>query len=360
MPYTPKPIAAPWKGVVDDVPSVFAPLPSFASATGFWIEKQRLRSALNRSALPVWPGASDGPIVGVRTFMDANGNYHTVFITANAAYYYVNGAYTLILSSSNGSLVPAKSEIYQNTLIYTSGVGSPVVVDGSATSSTISLPNNGSCLFLGKLAGRMLYLFIIEPGPSFLGTANYPRKFRWSQVNNANNFTDFTAGAADVPEVITSITGYATQGALGYIYHNKGITVVTPTGGTSPTFYLEPYSGEPGLGNFYAYSLAKYGNLTVFAAEADINAFNPLLGPPQPIGGTAVRSIYLDLASTTGSPIGAIVPSFGSGQQGLQYWLAIPLANNTSKVWMYQFDSQTWTSQMYPFNITCVDLIAVN
>jgi len=360
MAYEPKLIVPPWKGVVDNVPSILAPSSSFGLATGFWVEQQRLRSSLNRSAFPLWPGVSDGPIVGERSFMDAIGNIHTVIVTANSVYYYSNGTYTLLTSTNWASLLPVKFEVYQNTLIYTNGFNSPGVADGSAFPSSITLPNNGSCFFLGKLAGRMLYLYLIEPGLSSSFSVGYPRRFRWSQVNNANNFTDFTAGVADIPDIESNITGYATQGALGYIYHNRGITTVTPTGGISPTFYLEPYTEGRGIGNFYPYTLAQYGNLTVFAAEAEINAFNPLLGPPQPIGGTAARSIYADLYQEAGNPIGAITPTYIGGQQGLVYWLAIPLANNTSKVWQYQFDSQTWTAQTYPFNVTCIDLIAVS
>ena len=359
MAYTPKPIAPPWKGVLDDQPSILAPSSSFASCQGFYIEKQRIRPFVNRLNFPLWPDPF-GPEIGERTFLDVLGNNHTVIITATAAYYFVNGVYTLVFSGGNPSLTPAKEEVYQNTLIYTNGTGSPVVIDGSAVSTTISLPNSGTCLFLGKLASRMLYLNLFEPSPPNPGAVHYPRRFRFSQVNNANNFTDFTAGVVDIAEVEDAITGYATQGALGYIYRNRGISTVTPTGGTAPSFYVENYTEGRGVGNFFPYTLAQYGNLTAFASEADIHAFNPLLGPPQPIGGTATRSIYTDLYSTNGTPVGGLFPTYGSGQQGLQYWLAIPITGNTSLVWSFQFDSQTWTRQTYPFNVTCIDLIGVS
>lgn len=362
MPYEPKLIGPPWPGVVDNTPSILAPSNSFSLAQGFWIEKGRLRSSLARTTFPLWPSeAPPNVMLGERSFVDVLGNTHTVIFTLNAGFYYVNGVYTTIYGlGTSGLPIPVKTEVYQGTLLWTNGSGSPGLIDGSAIYQSISLPNNGSCYFLGKLAGRMLYLYSIEPGPGTPGSTGYPLRFRWSMIQNANNFTDFTAGVADIPEIEAYITGYATQGSLGYIYHTKGITTVTPTGGISPTFYLEPYTEGRGIGSIFAYALAQYGNFTVFPSETDIHVFNPVLGPPQAIGGTAARSIHNDLAQVVGYPVGALTPSFSRGEQGLVYWLAIPLADNTSIVWQYQFETHTWTKQTYPFNVTCIDLIAID
>lgn len=355
--FTPQPILPPWKGVLDNLPSILAPSNSFKSCTGFFIDKQRLRSVPKRTTAALWPLMS-GPQIGGRSFVDGLGNTHTVIITAAFAYYYVNGVYTAI-ASTTGSLVPAKTEVYQNQLFYVNGTTAPTVIDGSSVATAISLPNTGTCFFLGKLAARMLYLNLIEPYGA-PGASNYPRRFRWSKINDANNFTDPTAGVADIPEIEDNISGYATQGALGYIYRTNGITTVTPTGGISPTFFLENYSAGVGTGNFFPYSLAQWGNLTCFASQEDIQAFNPLLGPPTPIGGAAARSIYTDLSNASGYVIGAMLPSLGWERQGLQYWLGIPFSDNTSKIWMYQFESQSWTNQVVPFSVTTIGLLAVD
>lgn len=444
MPYQPKPIVPPWKGIVDDVPSILAPSSSFSTCQGFWVEKQRLRSVPPRTALTAPPVAggiltasssqslialgyalgdivtviqgsalggllklstlppphplllypallnpglgyttasglatsggsgaglvvnitaatTPSPVIGERSFFDANGNLHTILITASAAFYYVGGVYTPIAAfSSSPSLTPLKTEFYQNTIICTNGSDAPLQIDGSALATEIALPNNGTCFFLGTLAQRMLYLYIVEPIPSDPSSAAYPARIRWSQVNNANNFTDFTAGVADLPDVDDNITGYALQGGQGYIYHNTGIITIEPTGGISPTFITNSYTKGRGLGNWYPYSLAQYGNLTCFVAQSEINSFNPLLGPPTPIGGSATRSIFTDLQQAVGNVVGAIIPTYGAERQGLQYWLAIPLVNNTSIVWMYAFDSQSWTKQLFPFAVTCIEVIATS
>lgn len=358
MPYQPKPIGPPWKGVVDNIPFLLAPTSSFKTATGFFVEKQRIRSCPQRTPLPLWP-TSSGPQIGERSFVDAIGNVHTVIMTATQAYYFVNGTYTLV-ASYNSSLVPVRTEVFQNVLIFTNGTGPPVTIDGSATSGTISLPTNGSCFYLGKLAGRMLYLNLIEPGPGQPGQTNWSRRFRWSKLQDPNNFTDFTSGVTDVPEIEDNISGYATQGALGYIYRTNGITVITPTGSISPTFFVENYAAGPGIGNFYPFSLAQWGNTTAFISQEEVQLFNPLLGPPQPIGQQACRSIFADLEQASGYVVGAFLPTLGFERQGLQYWISIPFANNTSKVWMFQLESQTWTNQTFPFSVTCMGVIAVS
>jgi hypothetical protein len=273
------------------------------------------------------------------------------------------------IPASKFSLTPISFEVYQNVLFLTNGSDKILAIDGSAYSSSQSLPNNGTSFFLGKIAGRLLALNLVEPQPSQLGSTNYPRRFRWSAVNDATNWTAFDAGVADISEIEDNITGYATQGALGYIYRNKGVTVITPTGSISPTFFLENYSGGEqgvGVGCFFPYSLAQFGNMTVFAAEDDIYMFNPLLGPFQAIGGSATRSIYLDLQKSTGYCIGALLPTLTYGITSLQYWLIIPLAASAPgehlncKVWIYSFESQTWMSQLLPYVITCIANVAVS
>jgi len=359
--WEPQPILPPWKGVVDNVPSIVAPTSSFASATGFWIDKQRLKSIPQQANLAGW-STGYRPLIGARSFVDAVGDIHTVLFSADQAQYYVNGVFTSIIGA-NPSLVPITAEVYQNVLFFTNGNTYIAAIDGSANALTDPLLNNGTSYFLGKLAGRLLALNLVEPIPSQAGSTAYPRRVRWSAENNGFDWSSYDAGVFDISEIEDNITGYATQGALGYVYHSQGISVMTPTGGISPTFFVENYSeGDEGIGpgNYYPYSLAQYGNMTCFAAIDYIYMFNPLVGPLQPIGGTASRSIYIDLFNSTSYAIGAMVPSFGSGISNLQYWLAIPFSNNTSRIWMYSFDSQTWMAQMVPFNVTCMSNIAID
>lgn len=351
MAWTPQPIVPPWKGVVDNIPSLVAEPSSFQTAVGFWIDKQRLKSVPLTQPIPVWAGA--GPFIGMRSFTDAIGNLHTIVFTATQAYYYVNGVYDAdSIPPLNSSLIPMATEVYQNVLFATNGSSEILKITGGSNNSAFALPNSGTCYFLGKLAGRMLYLNLIEPGPGTPGASNYPRRFRWSAVNDAQNFTDFTSGVDDIPEIEDNITGYAAQGNLGYIYRNQGLSIITPTGTTAPSFFIEQYSGKLGVGCFYPYSLAQWGNRTCFAAQDAIYTFDPLMGPMQAIGGAATRSIYTDLNNISSYAVGAFIPAMGDGITNLQYWLACPFADFTSRVWMYSFDSQTWMSQMFPFNVT--------
>lgn len=337
-------IVPPFTGWDNSLPAAFLPHNSFKQITGWLLNKGRIQSFPDFLVLSNPPNGE--VISNAATFEDQLGNLHTGVITQDRAYY-LNGSGYL----DQGAITPTQNqpfavEVYLNRMFFVNGIGVLRWLDGSQ-----GIQNNsdspGSSLFLGKLSGSLFQFNLFESNQRF------PLSLRWSAINNHlewNPAVDPTAGSALIPEVEDEITGVsgAIRGNIA-IYRTHGISILTDTG-SIPRFSITNFeSGPTGVGVFYEYTLANWGDISAFVAEDDVYLFS--LSGPTPIGGKAKKSILKDLNSSSGRPYACLIGSLGGGIDYKSYWLSIPVSNNTiDSVWVFHFDDQSWVNLQLPFS----------
>lgn len=377
-------ISPPWGGWNDSMPPNIASMNSFSQITNWLINKGRIFSFPNRAAFPpsgiVQPGGLSYPFLGLRSFQDGLGNYHTAgFVAGYAMYFDVVGndwaAQVWVDASGNNRLQmtpvsynPYSTEIVFNKLFFSNG-GPPLSYMDGGLGSFVAGDVPGSCYFLGKLAGHLMMINTIEPVLNVPGSTAYTGRVRWSMENNplvwvtnpVTGIQEFTAGSVDLTDVEDQLTGWATINSIGYAFRNSGITTFTPTGVAANPFQIENFSiGPAGVGNMFPYCLAVYGTRCVFPAEDDIYMFDGTA--PTPIGGAAKRSIYPDLVNASGQCIAFIIGRLFSGVDYLSYWLLCPQQNNSfTSAWIYHFDDGTWVNEQLNFGgVTAANTVAIS
>lgn len=351
-----KPIISDWKGVVDSAASLLLPSNSFRVGKNWLINKGRLYPFPKLLNFPALPG-SNPTVLGMRTFQDALGNYHTVFLNSNQPFYLnPDGTYNPLFDPNGNTFNPPSSsffatEVFLNNLIFANG-GAPVsYIQGDQNFFTAgNVP--GTCYFLGKLASHLMMINTIEPVAGQLGSMNFVNRVRWSASGDFTQWDlslDLTAGAVDIPEVEDQLTGWATINSTGFAFRNNGITAFSPTGIGSNPFDIENFSiGPQGVGCSVPYTLAVYGPFCTFVALDDIYIFDG--STPQPIGGSAKRSIFRDIYASVAPVFAGMIGTLLGGTDYLSYWLFCPQTNNVTSVWIYHFNSQSWMNQQLPFD----------
>jgi hypothetical protein len=361
--------------------------PSFTPAmNNFSFRNAELRS---RNAFGLFLPGPDGsnPILGVGSFLSKNLVWHTVAFSANGLFQLKVNAQAAVQQGVNpwarlggpqlGNGNPVSWRTFQSVLYYTNGTGHLSAWDGANpapltdvafTGTTFPLPNNYtgttfSSLFLGELDSHIIMAYTTEvsyTSGAISGSTTFPQRIRWSNIGFNPTLTAFgnnlgTAGATfdptvnvnaglnDFLDVTDTITGMIFVGRMGYIFRQNGITEVSPTGvGTAPFDFNHLWASEQGIGNVYPNSIAQYGSYGVFVANDNVYQISP--GNTSAIGGGARDAIMLDLSLAVGPPTATIVPSYAIYRVYLTYQLFIPLANGSTRIYIYSFEDNNWAS----------------
>jgi hypothetical protein len=352
---------------------------------------------LRNSELRSWPAltpfAAGGVGIaelGVSSFLDVNGAYHTVTWAGNTLYQYSASGPSWVAvgpaGPGNMQTNPLSYRTFANKIYYTdigliaaprgggaggSGGTPPVITpfvaywdgltsapvyqqtqyDASVTNSiagiaTASAPTVGGSLpnaptlvgpiaigaaFISELNNYLILgnVIIADQG-SANALYNFPNLIWWS-ANGLPLQWDPTqntsAGFNPFLDVSDQITGLAMLGIAGYIFRTYGITQMTPTGSAiTPWQFDHMWASEHGIGNVHPFSIAQYGPTCAFIA--DDNIYSLSVTNAQPIGGTARDAIMTDLANSTGSPFANILPKYKQGYTYLTYNILIPLEYN--------------------------------
>lgn len=339
-------IVPPWGGWDESGPSLWLPPNSCKFMNGWLFNKGRMQHFPNIAPLTNPP---DGEVIqGADTFTDSLGYIHTGVLTKDHIYYLnQTNVYLLQGNTSASSNASFETTAFLNKLFYVNGVGFLNYLDGS---QGVNVAGNvpGTSFFMGKLAGRLILLNLVEANQVF------PLNIRWCAVNNPlqwDSTVDPSAGSTTIPEVEDQIYGFANQKGLGVIFRSSGITIMVPTGTSAPTFSLSSFeNGANGIGVKFPYTLDSYGSTSIFASEDDIYMMANL-SEPSAIGGKAKKQIYQDLANASSQPWATFIGKLTTGMDYLSYWLHIPQNNNNSSTWIYHLNTQTWVNQQIPFGI---------
>jgi hypothetical protein len=341
--------------------------------------------------------------LGVASFIDINGTYHTVAWEAGGAggnlLYQLNpaGPSWNSLGAASSQFIgpnPISYRVFNNTIYYTSiGVflGTPgpcmcywdgitasptttqTYADASTSNSVAGISKTDSPTVGGSLPGAPVVVGPLSIGGQFIGelnnriilanvsvqdqnnggaatTYNFPNMMWWS-ANGLPKQWDPTANTSagfnpflDVPDVIT---GLVTLGVAGYLFRSNGITQFAPTGNAiAPWEFDHMWASEHGIGNVYPWSIAQYGPKAIFISEDNVYMLS--VTSAEIIGGGTRDAIFADLAASQSNPyqsvnpICNIIPQLQNGYVYLTYQLIIPFSDH-SVIYVYSFDEKNWT-----------------
>src|ERR1700756_4841599 len=119
-----------WKGFDNSAPSLLLDPSSFKRVSNWLINKGRLYPFLKQADFPQLPG-SDKTVLGMRTFQDALGNFHTLVLNSTQPFYLnSDGTYNPLTDSSNNTFIPTSNafysiEVFQNQVFFANG-GAPL------------------------------------------------------------------------------------------------------------------------------------------------------------------------------------------------------------------------------------------
>lgn len=353
------------------------------SLNNFILRNSELRSRSQFTKEFRGPGT---PNLGIYSFQDANGTYHTcswVGPPTNSFWQLQPVTYRQAHPSANPWVlipnmnvlqagVPVSYGAFAEVLYWCNGNQYLQAWDGIAANLGLTIPNttvpfnsvaqisaanfpwaiaNVSIggYFLGELASHLLMANIIASDGT--STVYYPQRLWWSASGNVEvspaispwDITTTGTGGGyndflDCPDVLT---GLAFVGIEGYIFRTNGITQMNPTGsGALPFNFDHLWASNRGIGAAYPWSIASYGpNLCFISYEQiyliGINSF-------QAIGGNSRDAIMADLFAATGTPVCSITSNPLLEYVYFGYLIAIPQAAGT-KYYFFDIEDQNWS-----------------
>jgi hypothetical protein len=378
-------------------PETLIPDNASPSFNNFMLRNAELRSRPNLANL--FGGVGSGvafPQLGITTFVDVNGTYHTVIWGGNLMYQYNPALLPASPFQSIGAAAPGDMQTnpvsyraFANTIWYTNKAAligannSPIVApfvglwngltaspqftqtqfDASVTQSvagialtdsptvggslpgapTVTGPLAIGGLYIGELNNQLLLanVSVLDQGtgviysfPNLLWWSGNGLPLEWDPVHNTSaGFNPFL----DVPDLIT---GLVTLGIAGYIFRTNGITQFATTGSAvTPFTFDHMWASDHGIGNVLPFSIAQYGPSACFIASDDIYSLS--VSSANKIGGASRDAIFADLANATATPFANIAPIFKTGYVYLTYIILIPMAGFV-RMYVYSFDDKNW------------------
>jgi hypothetical protein len=384
----------PYAGLDVQHPETLIPDNASPSFNNFMLRNSELRTRPPfTNPFPLAPFNITKPQLGITTFVDVNGTYHTVIWAGDQLYQFVSptAGFVDVGTASPGDMQtnPVSYRAFANTIYYTNKAAligannAPIIApfvglwngltaapqftqtqfDASVTESiagialtdspTVASSLPGAPIVTGPLAIGGLYIgelnnqlllanvSVLDQGtgviysfPNLLWWSANGLPLEWDPVHNTSaGFNPFL----DVPDLIT---GLVTLGIAGYIFRTNGITQFATTGSAvTPFTFDHMWASDHGIGNVLPFSIAQYGPTACFIANDDIYSLS--VSSANKIGGTSRDAIFADLAAAVSTPFANIAPVFTPGYSYLTYLLLIPL-NGFVRMYVYSFEDKNW------------------
>lgn len=235
----------------------------------------------------------------------------------------------------------------QNRVYFCNGSVPLCYVDGES-SFKISGNVPGACRFLTSNAGHLIGAVWSEPDPTQNGSILFPRRIRWSDSGNYDQWNDSDtnsdAGADDVDDTPDVLSGLTTLGTNSYAYRTNGISILTPTGLAAEPFYIRNFSSSPkGEGCPYPYSLTTHNNIDRFIGNYDVWSFDGTSFTPL-MDGKCNGKFFSDLSNAVGIVRGFVTILLDNGFPFLGYVITIPGAN---VAWALNIAEGSWNRMMW-------------
>lgn len=311
----------------------------------FRISKMTTRPSY--TALPAIPAPQER-IVGISDFFDANGDRVQVVVTPTRLVKWDPGAQNWVII--NGPpLTGATSRLFTFTslnykLLFSQGNDPVMLWDGISNSYAPSSMNAVPARFVAEIAFHLVLGATVEGGV-FL-----PQQVRWTGANDPTDYTSFNSGFEPLVNELGPITGIANIYQTGYVFQQKGITQMIPTGvGTQPFDFIK--MSNKAKGNIAPYSLDYYGDqVACYVGKDNIYLFDGVQAVPigdAPMQGLsrigARKRIFAELKLADLSQVYGFITTSIAGNDFNAYWLIIP----GGSVWIYFLDENSWTRFIY-------------
>jgi hypothetical protein len=387
----------PYAGLNVQTPETLLPDNASPAFNNFMLRNAELRS--RPSLFNAFGNVASGvpaPQLGITTFVDVNGTYHTVIWGGQNLYQYnpallPGSPFQLVGQAAPGDMQtnPVSYRAFANSIYYTNKAiliganNAPIInpfvgvwngltatpkftqmqFDASVTQSIAGIALADSATVGGSLPGAPVVVGPLAIGANYIGELNnqlilanvsvldqnsgvvysFPNLIWWSANglplewdpvhNTSAGFNPFL----DVPDLIT---GLVTLGVAGYIFRTNGITQFAPTGNAVTPFRFDHmWASDHGIGNVLPFSIAQYGPTAAFIADDDIYSIS--ISTTNKIGGETRDAIFTDLTAASATPFANIVPKFRNGFSYLSYQLYIPL-NGFVRLYLYSFEDKNW------------------
>lgn len=360
MTMKPLPILGPWKGVVTDTPSGFD-VQEWDLAQNFVFRHGRIRT--RPSLQPLLGPPPDGhQILGMYSFLDVLGNWHTLVLTSLNAYFLTVASVGLVYNaltlpsgvSDLGGVELPYAMLEMNQQVYFSNGGQNLMyVDGSA-SVMLAGDAPGGCQFLTENSSHLIGVNWTIPSPGLPGSQDYPF---YVKVSDEGNPQEWQAGLSTSAQTINLIekggvpTGTCTLGAFTYVWREFGGNALWPTGNAQAPFQNEPFAwSNPGWGNFYPYTLVTWNKVCFFVTHnGEVIQFSGASGYSaeafQPVAdGKIKQQLIKDLAQAdpTKQVLGFVTDQLGPGFDFQAYVVWIPGLTYT-RAWALNLTDGTWS-----------------
>jgi hypothetical protein len=387
----------PYQGLDVQKPETLISDKASPSFNNFMLRNAELRS--RPQFIPAIQGPTSLPMLGIASFMDINGIFHTVTWAGNQMYqynplllpaapwsgmvgapgnmgsnpvsyqafansiYYTNSSIIYpvggavinpFLAYWNGlTAAPVYQQTYSDSSVSNSIAGisladSPTVGGALPGAPTITGPMSIGGKFLAELNNQLILANIAVLDQGTGAVYNFPNLIWWSanglplQWDPTQNTSAGENPFLDVPD---QISGLAMLGVAGYIFRTNGITQMSPTGSSAaPWEFDHMWASKHGIGNVYPWSVSQYGPNACFVAQDNIYSLS--ITNAQPIGGAARDAIMADIASAASQstfliPYSAILPIYVNGYVYLTYNIYIPFINFIRN-YVYSMEDQNW------------------
>ncbi len=225
--------------------------------------------------------------------------------------------------------------VINNTLCMTNGSNDVLYWTGSGYVVSLDSANAKEARYCIEYANR---LFLADV---WSGGIRKPLTLKWSKENDATNWTDTTAGEADILETEDFITGLGKVGGDLVVYKRESIFTYSRTGeATQP---ISKTSEKRGIGCVAPYSIVDFLGTNAFLGRDDFYVINA--GAIQPIG-TKIRCKFFELVADT-----EVSNTWGGSNPNLNeiFWVTNTSEGQVAWVWNYKNDE--WYVYMYEDNM---------
>jgi hypothetical protein len=332
----------PFGGIQSEVPLDAVEGIGFADAVNITFRKSNMTVRPGYKALPNIPAPAE-PILGIGDFFNKNGERVQVIMTPTRLLKWDGSAQNWVVITGP-ALTGSATQVFTFSalnymLAFSQGNDGIMLWDGISGAYAASGAGVVPARFLTEIAFHLVSGYTLESGNV------KPQRVRWSGAFDPTDYTSFSSGFVDLTNDLGPITGIANVYQSGYVFQQRGITQMIPTGvGTQPFSFIK--ISNKAKGNIAPYSLAYYGDqMACYVGKDNIYLFdgvqsNPIGDAPMQ-GGSRIgarKRIFAELKLSDLTQVFGFITSSIAGNDFNAYWLMIP----NGSVWVYYFDENCW------------------
>lgn len=340
------PTRGPFGGIQTDMPPEMVERFGFSLVRNLMFRKGEMQvrpAPVNITAIPDPQEA----ILDVADFFTSNGTRIQTVITKSRLLKWESagaGSWTDIPAAV--PLTGTDDNLFTHTvvagkLLFCQGVDKVQLWNGITATFAQASANAVPARYLFELTNRLIALDTVE------GAIRQPQRVRWTGAGDPTDWTSFGAGQNDLFNDLGPIMNGLKLYQSGFIFQQRGITQMIPTGlGVRPFDFVSMSAHSKGC--ICPYSLGAFGeNIAAYVGKDNVYLFDGTQSYPigdSPVTGSRIRvgarkSLMSEIRNTDLNKVRGFISSSINGTEYYAYWLTFPNGN----VWVYNFDEANWT-----------------